>query len=84
MNNRIPDEILNKHYIEQLKTNQRAEFKTLRTELGRMDGPVREVTGKLVNRPIDTDIPTKVTLRFVIDEPQMMRLFDICNFIDCS
>ncbi len=80
MNKKIPDKTLTKYYMQ---TKQRAVFKAPRTELGHMTGSVSEVVEGLNRRPA-AHIPTKVVLRYTIDEPQMMRLFNICDFVECS
>ncbi|MGY5852963.1 MAG: hypothetical protein RTU92_05290 [Candidatus Thorarchaeota archaeon] len=81
MNNKTPDKVLTKYYMQ---TKQRAVFKAPRTELGYVAGFESKVVDGLVNRQPSAHIPTKVVLRYTIDEPQMMRLFNICDFMACK
>ncbi|MGY5854778.1 MAG: hypothetical protein RTU92_14510 [Candidatus Thorarchaeota archaeon] len=81
MNKKRSDMTLNKHNIEQLQIKQRAEFEAPKTRLAHMEDRLVEVVKELVKRETDSN---EVDLRFTLDKPPMMRLFNICNFLNCS
>ena len=70
------DEIMKKHELERLITNQRAEFKgTKIEEVSKIKNNVIRNTTRALNK--------KQLMRFVLVKPPEMRLFNINDYVDC-